>query len=49
MRSYKVWIRLSDTMTATTVVHAQSALEAKLLAEQQYGVENVFGWPDELM
>jgi hypothetical protein len=49
MRPYKVWIRLSDTMTTNTVVHAQSAHEAKLLAEQQYGVGNVLGWPDELM
>jgi hypothetical protein len=47
MKSYKIWVRLSDTMTTNTLVNAQSALEAKLLAEQQYGTGNVLGWPEE--
>ena len=48
MKPSNVWIRLSDTITANTIVTAQSPLEAKLLAEQQYGVGNVLGWPEEL-
>jgi hypothetical protein len=48
MKQYRLWIRLSDTITTNTVIHAQSALEAKMLAEQQYGAGNVLGWPDEL-
>lgn len=48
MKRYRLWIRLSDTITTNTVIHAQSALEAKLLAEQQYGAGNVLDWPCEL-
>jgi hypothetical protein len=44
MYKYSALIRLSNGSTAWTVVWAGNDLEAKLLAEAQYGAGNVITW-----
>jgi hypothetical protein len=41
---YTVWVRLSHGQSVHTVVWASNDLEAKQLAEAQYGKGNVLGW-----
>lgn len=44
MHQYRVWIRVSSTQTAFTIIYADSDWEAKKLAEAQYGVGNVLNY-----
>ena len=44
MQRYELWVRLSATQTAHTIVYASNALDAKLLGEAQYGKGNVLNW-----
>jgi hypothetical protein len=46
MNRYKLWIRVSLTQTAHTIVFADNAYEAKLLGEAQYGVGNVLNYTE---
>jgi hypothetical protein len=41
MIRYLLWVRISTTQTASTIVFAENALAAKQLGEAQYGVGNV--------
>lgn len=41
---YAVWVRLTPIQSVHTVVWASHDLEAKQLAEAQYGKGNVLGW-----
>ena len=44
MQQYRLWVRLSQTQTTNTVVHADSALAAKLIGEALYGRGNVLNY-----
>jgi hypothetical protein len=44
MYKYQLWIRISPTQTANTIVHAANDYEAKLLGEAQYGQGNVLNY-----
>ena len=41
---FSVWVRLNAYQTAHTIVYADNAMAAKLLAEAQYGVGNVLNY-----
>ena len=43
MTRYKLWVRISSTQTANTIVFADNYHFAKQLGEAQYGVGNVLG------
>ena len=43
---YRLWVRLSTTQTAFTIVYADNALLAKALGEAQYGVGNVLNYTE---
>lgn len=44
MYQYRVWIRLNQTQTAHVVVNADNDLQAKMIAEAQYGAGNVLSY-----
>ncbi len=44
MYAYQVWIRLNQYQTAHVTVHANDDLQAKMIAESQYGHGNVLNW-----
>jgi hypothetical protein len=44
MYQYRIWVRLNSYQTAHTFVWADNDIEAKLLAEAQYGVGNVLNY-----
>ena len=44
MRRFMLWVRISQTQTANTVVFADNAYFAKQLGESQFGVGNVLGY-----
>jgi len=44
MKRFKLWVRISQTQTANTIVFADNAYFAKQLGEAQYGVGNVLGY-----
>jgi hypothetical protein len=46
MKRYQLWVRISTTQTANTIVFAENAWEAKLLGEAQYGVGNVLNYTE---
>ena len=46
MSRYLLWVRISTTQTANTIVYAENAWEAKLLGEAQYGVGNVLNYTE---
>lgn len=46
MKKYNLWVRISESQTANTVVYAENALLAKQLAEAQYGVGNVLSYTE---
>ena len=46
MRLYVLWIRVTDTQTANTVVFAENELAAKQLGEAQYGIGNVLSYSE---
>jgi hypothetical protein len=46
MKRFSLWVRLSPTQTTHTLVFANTALEAKLLGEAQYGRGNVLNYTE---
>lgn len=46
MKRWQLWVRVSPTQTAHTIVFAINAFEAKLLGEAQYGVGNVLNYTE---
>ena len=44
MNTYEVWIRLNPYQTAHVRVNANNDLEAKMIAEAQYGAGNVLNY-----
>jgi hypothetical protein len=41
MTRWELWVRVTPSQTAKTVVYARNGIEAKLLGEAQYGKGNV--------
>ena len=46
MKQYKLWVRISQTQTANTIVYADNAYTAKQLGEHMYGVGNVLNYTE---
>ena len=46
MKRYQLWVRISTTQTANTIVFAENALAAKQLGEAQYGVGKVLNYTE---
>ena len=46
MIRYLLWVRISTTQTANTIVFAEDALAAKQLGEAQYGIGNVLSYTE---
>lgn len=44
MYTYQVWIRLNQYQTAHVRVNADNDIQAKMIAESQYGQGNVLNW-----
>lgn len=44
MYKYKLWVRISQTQTTHTIVHAADDYSARVLGEAQYGVGNVLNY-----
>lgn len=44
MKQYKLWVRVSPTQTANTIVFAENDYLAKRLGEAQYGIGNVLSY-----
>ena len=44
MYKFNVWVRLNPYQTAHVIIQANNDLEAKMLAEAQYGVGNVLNY-----
>ena len=46
MKCYQLWVRISTTQTANTIVYAENPLLAKQLGEAQYGIGNVLNYTE---
>ena len=46
MIRFLLWVRISTTQTANTIVIAENALAAKQLGEVQYGISNVLNYTE---
>ena len=46
MKRYVLWVRVSASQTANTVVFAENELAAKQLGEAQYGIGNVLSYTE---
>jgi len=46
MKQYKLWVRISQTQTAHTLIYADNAYIAKKLGEHMYGVSNVLNYTE---
>ncbi len=46
MKAYKLWVRISNTQTAYTLIYADNAYIAKKLDEAQYGLDNVLNYTE---
>jgi hypothetical protein len=46
MKQYKLWVRISQTQTAHTLIYADNAYMAKQLGEAQYGAGNVLNYTE---
>ena len=46
MSRFLLWVRISTTQTANTIVFSENALAAKQLGEAQYGVGNVLNYTE---
>ena len=44
MYLYEIWIRLNPYQTAHTRLHANNDIEAKMIAESQYGTGSVLNY-----
>lgn len=47
MYRYKVWVRLNSYQTANVIVNADNDLQAKMIAESQYGQGMVLNYMRE--
>lgn len=46
MKRWQLWVRMSPSQTAHTIVFASNAYEAKSLGEAQYGHGNVLNYTE---
>ena len=46
MKYYRLWVRISQTFTANTIVFADIVHTAKQLGEAQYGVGNILNYTE---
>jgi hypothetical protein len=46
MKKYLLWVRISQTQTASTVIYAGDQYQAKQLGEMQYGIGNVLNYTE---
>ena len=46
MKQYILWVRISQTQTANTLIYAENQLIAKMLGELQFGIGNVLGYTE---
>jgi hypothetical protein len=46
MKKFLLWIRISSTQTANTIVFAENDFAAKQLGEAQYGIGNVLNYTE---
>ena len=46
MKQYRLWVRISQTQTANTLVYAENDYLAKRLGEVQYGEGNVLSYTE---
>ena len=46
MKRYQLWVRISTTLTANTIVYAENPLLAKQLGEAQYRIGNVLNYTE---
>ena len=46
MKRYQLWVSISSTQTANTIVYAENLLLAKQLGEAQYGIGNVLNYTE---
>ncbi len=46
MKRYLLWIRISQTQTANTLIYAENQYQAKQLGEIQYGIGNVLNYTE---
>ena len=46
MTRWQLWVRISPTQTAQTIVYATNAVDAKLLGEAQFGQGNVLSYTE---
>ena len=46
MKKYLLWVRISQTQTANTVIYAGDQYQAKQLGEMQYGIGNVLNYTE---
>lgn len=44
MHQYRLWVRVSQTQTTNTIVHADNDMAAKLIGEALYGRGNVLSY-----
>lgn len=47
MHRYKVWVRLNSYQTANVIVNADNDMQAKMIAEAQYGQGMVLNYMRE--
>ena len=46
MKHYRLWVLISQTFTANTIVFADNVYTAKQLGEAQYGVDNILNYTE---
>lgn len=47
MHRYKVWVRLNSYQTANVIINADNDMQAKMIAEAQYGQGMVLNYMRE--
>jgi hypothetical protein len=46
MKHYRLWVRISQTFTANTIVFADIVYTAKQLGEARHGVGNILNYTE---
>jgi hypothetical protein len=44
MYQYAIWVRINQLQTANTVIYADNDIQAKMIAEAQYGHGNLLSY-----
>lgn len=44
MYKYQIWVRINSYQTVHTIIYADNDIDAKMIAEAQYGVGNVLNY-----